>query len=336
MPNTRPLKSGAVRTPLNLPVVFGPVAISYNINAVDTLVLDAPTLAKIFNGTITRWNDPAITALNQSMPAGPITVVHRSDESGTTETFQEYLEAASDGAWGKGTGRSFNGRCRQSGEGNEGTAATVKNTEGAITYNEWSFAQAQNLFTAKILTPAGKDPVGISPDSVGKTIAGARSRSPATTLCSIRRRSTSRPRPARTPSCSRPTNWSARSIPTPRLPRQSGLPAVHARRGSGRSGGRGIHAVASGLPVEGAERYQLDHLITRAALARISMRFWWAGQEPGCSRCRFMIALTQLGATASRAFAVTAIRGAMRTGRVRAAVTIQSAASAGVSAGSPS
>lgn len=158
--------------PLNLPVVFGPVAISYNINAVDTLVLDAPTLAKIFNGTITKWNDPAITALNQSMQA-TITVVHRSDESGTTETFQDYLEAASDGAWGKGTGRSFMGGVGKSGEGNEGTAATVKNTEGAITYNEWSFAQAQNLFTAKILTPADKAPVGISPDSVGKTIAGA-------------------------------------------------------------------------------------------------------------------------------------------------------------------
>ena len=160
--------------PWNLPMVFGPVAISYNINAVDTLVLDAPTLAKIFNGTITEWNDPAITALNQSMPAGPITVVHRSDESGTTETFQDYLEAASDGAWGNGTGRSFKGGVGKSGEGNEGTAATVKNTEGAITYNEWSFAQAQNLFTAKILTPADKAPVGISPDSVGKTIAGAR------------------------------------------------------------------------------------------------------------------------------------------------------------------
>ena len=160
--------------PWNLPMVFGPVAISHNINAVDTLVLDAPTLAKIFNGTITKWNDPAITRLNQSMPPGDITVVYRSDESGTTETFQDYLEAASDGAWGKGTGRTFNGGVGKSGVGNEGTAATVKNTEGAITYNEWSFAQAQNLFTAKIVTPASRDPVGISTESVGKTIAGAK------------------------------------------------------------------------------------------------------------------------------------------------------------------
>ena len=157
----------------NLPVVFGPVAISYNINAVDTLVLDAPTLAKIFNGSITRWEDPAITALNQSMPPGDIHVVYRSDESGTTENFQRYLDTASDGAWGRGAGPTFKGGVGQGGVGNEGTASTVKNTEGAITYNEWSFAQQQNLFTAKIVTPAGRDPVGISVDAVGKTIAGA-------------------------------------------------------------------------------------------------------------------------------------------------------------------
>jgi phosphate transport system substrate-binding protein len=158
----------------HLPVVFGPIAISFNLSAVDTLVLDAPTLAKIFNGTITKWDDPAITALNQSMPSVPITVVYRSDESGTTDNFQQYLSAASDGAWDKGAGKTFKGGVGQSGVGNEGTAATVKNTEGAITYNEWSFAQAQNLFTAKILTSVSRDPVGIAVGSVEKTIAGAK------------------------------------------------------------------------------------------------------------------------------------------------------------------
>jgi phosphate transport system substrate-binding protein len=64
----------------NLPVVFGPLAITYNLQAVDRLVLDAPTLAKIFNGTITRWDDPAIKALNsEEMPSEPIQVVYRSD-----------------------------------------------------------------------------------------------------------------------------------------------------------------------------------------------------------------------------------------------------------------
>lgn len=158
----------------NLPVVFGPVAITYNLSTVDTLVLDGPTAAKIFNGTITRWDDPAITALNENMPSEPIQVVYRSDASGTTDNFQAYLDAASNGAWGKGTGKTFNGGVGKGAPGNEGTSATVKNTEGAITYNEWSFAQRQRLFAAEILTPASKDPVRIGNDTAGTTIAGAK------------------------------------------------------------------------------------------------------------------------------------------------------------------
>ncbi len=158
----------------NLPVVFGPLAITYNLDAVDRLVLDAPTLAKIFNGTITRWDDPAIKALNDIVPSEPIHVVFRSDASGTTDNFQRYLDAASGGAWGKGTGKVFKGGVGQGAPGNEGTSAMIKNTEGAITYNEWSFAQAQRLFAARIVTSAGPDPVAINADTVGKTIAGAK------------------------------------------------------------------------------------------------------------------------------------------------------------------
>ena len=160
----------------NLPVVFGPIAVTYNVNGVDSLVLDGPTTAKIFNGAITSWDDPAIKALNSSatLPAEPIHVVFRSDESGTTDNFQKYLDAASDGAWGKGAGKAFNGGVGEGAKGNDGTSAAIKNTEGAITYNEWSFAKAQNLKWAKIVTSAGPDPVDITADSVGKTIAGAK------------------------------------------------------------------------------------------------------------------------------------------------------------------
>ena len=159
----------------NLPVVFGPIAITYNLGSVDNLVLDAPTAAKIFNGQITRWDDPAIRARNsEEMPLEAIHVVYRSDESGTTDNFQQYLDAASNGGWGKGAGKTFNGGVGQGAPGNEGTSATVKNTEGAITYNEWSFAQAHWLYSAKILTSAGPHPVGINGDTVGKTIAGAK------------------------------------------------------------------------------------------------------------------------------------------------------------------
>ncbi len=159
----------------NLPVVFGPIAISYNVSGVDNLILDGPTTAKIFNGAITSWDDPAIRALNPeaALPAAPIHVVFRSDESGTTDNFQQYLDVASDGAWGKGAGKTFNGGVGEGAKGNEGTAGAISTTEGAITYNEWSFAQAKDLHTAQIVTSAGPDPVVISTESVGKTIAGA-------------------------------------------------------------------------------------------------------------------------------------------------------------------
>jgi phosphate transport system substrate-binding protein len=159
----------------NLPVVFGPIAITYNINGATSLILDGPTAAKIFNGTLTTWNDPAIAALNPgvALPAEPIRVIFRSDESGTSDNFQKYLDTAAGGAWGRGAGKAFKGGVGEGAKGNEGTAAAVKSTEGAISYNEWSFAQAQHLGMAKIITSAGPDPVAISPDSVGKTIATA-------------------------------------------------------------------------------------------------------------------------------------------------------------------
>ncbi len=159
----------------NLPVVFGPIAITYKVNGVTSLILDGPTAAKIFNGSITTWNDPAIHALNAgvTLPAEPIHVVFRSDQSGTSDNFQKYLDTASNGAWGKGAGKTFNGGAGEGAMGNDGTAAAVKRTEGAITYNEWSFAQAEHLDMAKIITSAGPDPVVISAGSVGKTIASA-------------------------------------------------------------------------------------------------------------------------------------------------------------------
>ena len=159
----------------NLPVVFGPIAITYNVKGLSSLTLDGPTAAKIFNGAITTWNDPAIQAINSgvSLPAEPIHVVFRNDQSGTTDNFQKYLDAASNGAWGKGTGKTFNGGVGEGAKGNDGTSAAIKATEGSITYNEWSFAKAQNLNMAKVITSAGPDAVAISADSVGKTISGA-------------------------------------------------------------------------------------------------------------------------------------------------------------------
>ncbi|MFZ0835484.1 MAG: phosphate ABC transporter substrate-binding protein PstS [Mycobacterium sp.] len=156
----------------NLPTVFGPIAVTYNLPGVDGLALDGPTLAKIFNGTITNWNAPEIAALNQGkdIPDQQINVIFRSDESGTTDNFQKYLDAASQGAWGKGAGKAFRGGVGEGAQGNEGTSAAIKNTPGSITYNEWSYAKNQGLSTAQIITSAGPDPVPLTLDSAKKSI----------------------------------------------------------------------------------------------------------------------------------------------------------------------
>lgn len=159
----------------NLPMVFGPIAIAYNVNGVTSLNLDGPNAARIFSGGISTWNDPAIQVLNPgvALPTEPIRVVFRSDESGTTDNFQKYLDTASNGEWRKGAGKKFNGGVGEGARGNDGAAAAVKTTEGSITYIEWSFAQAQQLNMAGVVTSAGPDPVAISTDSVGKTISAA-------------------------------------------------------------------------------------------------------------------------------------------------------------------
>jgi phosphate transport system substrate-binding protein len=160
----------------DLPVVFDPLAITYNLN-VDFLVLDAATLAGIFNGSITRWDDPAISALNASMPSEDIHVIYRSDASGSTANFQAYLQAASGGVWTQGTGKTFKGGAGTGAHGNLGTSAAVKKTEGAITYNELSFALEEGLYAAELRTPASRKsrrPVRIGTDSVGKTISAAK------------------------------------------------------------------------------------------------------------------------------------------------------------------
>jgi phosphate transport system substrate-binding protein len=160
----------------NLPTVFGPIAVTYHINGVSSLKLDGPTTAKIFNGSITSWDDPAITALNAGtiLPAMPIHVIFRDDQSGNSANFQQYLEVASNGVWGKGHDQTFNGGVGAGVDGDNGVTGALQQTDGSITYNEWSFAVGKQLNIAQIITSAGPDPVSITADSVGKTIAGAK------------------------------------------------------------------------------------------------------------------------------------------------------------------
>ena len=150
------------------------MAVTFNLADVTTLALDAPTLAKIFNGTITRWNDPAITRLNQSMPSQPITVVYRTDESGTSRDLPALPGGRVGRCVGQGANRTWNGASARALKAMRARRGPVNNTDGAISYNEWSFAQAQNLEWVDVVTSAGKNPVRISAESVGKTIAGAK------------------------------------------------------------------------------------------------------------------------------------------------------------------
>ncbi|MBB5954620.1 phosphate transport system substrate-binding protein [Saccharothrix tamanrassetensis] len=158
----------------HLPLVFGPVAIGYKLDGVKDLVLDGDVTAKIFNGTVKKWNDPAIKALNSgaTLPDKDIKVVYRSDESGTTDNFQKYLKIASKGSWTQGDGKQFKGGVGEGKEKSAGVAQATGSVDGAITYVELSFAQDNQLSLAKI--DAGQGPVELTNETVGKAIDGAK------------------------------------------------------------------------------------------------------------------------------------------------------------------
>lgn len=157
---------------LNLPLVFGPIAVAYNVAGVTDLALDGATAAKIFNGTVKTWNDPAITAINQgkNLPAAPIVVNFRSDESGTTQNFQTYLNAASNNAYGKPSTQTFNGGTGAGARGSQGVTDATKNTPNSIGYIEASFAQKAGLPAAQIINNGGGAPAALSTENVAKAI----------------------------------------------------------------------------------------------------------------------------------------------------------------------
>ncbi|MFC5722647.1 phosphate ABC transporter substrate-binding protein PstS [Streptomyces gamaensis] len=160
---------------IDLPMVGGPIAIGYNVPGVDNLVLDADTLAKIFDGKIEKWNDEAIAKLNKDakLPDLKIQAFHRSDESGTTDNFTKYLKAAAEKSWPYEPAKAWAAKGGQSADGSSGVASQVKQTSGAISYFELSYATANSIKTVKLNTGAAA-PVEATPDNASKAIAEAR------------------------------------------------------------------------------------------------------------------------------------------------------------------
>lgn len=144
---------------VQLPMVAGAVVISYNVPNIPTGVkLSADVVADIFLGTITKWNDPRLVSINlgTKLPNLPIAVAHRSDGSGTTNIFTQYLSAVSPQWAGKvGAGKSVNWPVGIGGKGNEGVAGVLKETPGAIGYVELAYATQNSLPVATIKNQAG-------------------------------------------------------------------------------------------------------------------------------------------------------------------------------------
>jgi phosphate transport system substrate-binding protein len=166
----------APRALWHIPTVAGAVAVCYNLEGSPQLKLDGPTLAGIFLGTITKWNDPAITAQNPGVKLpedADIVVVHRSDGSGTSFIFTDYLSSVSPEWKTKvSKGVSVNWPVGLGGKSNSGVAGQVKQTPGAIGYVELAYAHENKLPVAQMKNASGTYIVP-SVDSVTAALASA-------------------------------------------------------------------------------------------------------------------------------------------------------------------
>ena len=159
---------------MHFPTVLGAVVVAYNLPGLSApLKLSGDVVADIFAGKVKKWNDARIVSLNPgvSLPGDDILVVHRSDGSGTTFVFTDYLAAVSPSwASGPGRGKEVSWPVGLGGKGNEGVAGQIKQTPGAVGYVELAYAKQNNLATAAIRNAAGNF---ISPSPAGMTAAAA-------------------------------------------------------------------------------------------------------------------------------------------------------------------
>ena len=160
---------------LYFPILLSPIAVAYNLGGVDKLQLSAPTLAKIFQREIKKWNDPVIVADNPGvkLPDAAIVVARRADGSGTTQNFTEYLAGAAKKDWKLKSGSTVEWPSdTQAGQGSAGVAQIVKSTKGAIAYVDLSDAKASGLKYAMVKNRGGKfvEPTAASASAAGEGI----------------------------------------------------------------------------------------------------------------------------------------------------------------------
>jgi phosphate transport system substrate-binding protein len=146
---------------LQVPVALGGVSVVYNLPGVDGVRLSPSLLSALFLGAISNWNDPRIAKLNpgKKLPSTPVVVVHRSDGSGTTYIFTDYLSSVSPDWKSKvGTGKSVTWPAQSAigGKGSEGLAGQVTNNPGAIGYVEAAYAIQNKMSQAVLQNAAGK------------------------------------------------------------------------------------------------------------------------------------------------------------------------------------
>jgi phosphate transport system substrate-binding protein len=166
--------TGGAGAVVQLPWIAGGVAVEYNLSGVDSLKLSGETIAGIFAGQIKTWDDPKIKADNPdaSLPSSNISVVHRSDGSGTTQVFTEYLKATAPSIWTPATGKDWPNDVGTGAKGSDGVTAQVKQQDGAIGYSEVSYAKQSDLGVVQVKNTAGSF-VTPTNDAVSAAIAEA-------------------------------------------------------------------------------------------------------------------------------------------------------------------
>ncbi len=158
---------------LDIPAYISPIAVAFNLPGIDSLNMDAATIARIFRGEIETWNDPAIADQNPGvdLPDLPVTPVSRADDSGTTENFTEYLHDAAPDAWQDSPSGSWPGGLGgENAQGNAGVVSTVTRTEGAVTYADDSVID-DSMGTVNLLV--GEDYVPISAEGAAIAVEQA-------------------------------------------------------------------------------------------------------------------------------------------------------------------